>query len=211
MFQRRNPLSRAQRLGQLLWPRQGWGRTGSYVAHRLRRLPGTPYTIAAGFASGAAVSFTPLLGFHFVLAALLAVLIRGNVVASAIGTIVGNPWTFPFILGWIYSVGIWILGGNGSAGLPEGFSFSYLLSNPTYIFENPLKILVPMVVGAVPTATFVWFLCFWPLRRMVDRYQTARQKRLRKKTEKRRAKLAAKTAKAAKAAVPFEKVAETGE
>lgn len=188
----------------MLWPRQGWRRAGSYVAHRLRRLPGTPYRIAAGFASGAAVSFTPFIGLHFFLAGLLAVVLRGNIMAAAIGTVVGNPWTFPLIWAWIYGLGTWILGGNGVNGLPDELSFSY-------IFDNPLKVFVPMMVGSVPTATVAWFLCFWPLRRMVDRYQTARQKRLRRKTEKRRAKLAAKTAKAAKAAVPFEKVAETGE
>ncbi len=198
MFQRRNPLTRAQRLAQILWPQQGWRRAGSYVAHRLRRLPGTPYRIAAGFASGAAVSFTPFIGLHFVLAGLLAMLLRGNIMAAAIGTVVGNPWTFPLIWAWIYSLGIWILGGSDANGLPDELTFSY-------IFDNLWKVFIPMMVGAVPTATVAWFLCFWPLRRMVDRYQTARQKRLRKKTEKRRAKLAAK------AAVPFEKMAEPSE
>jgi hypothetical protein len=34
---------------------------------------------------------------HFVLSALLAYIARANIIASAIGTVVGNPWTFPFI------------------------------------------------------------------------------------------------------------------
>ncbi|WP_282609010.1 DUF2062 domain-containing protein [Pelagibius sp. Alg239-R121] len=197
MFQRRNPLPWAARIAQLIWPTQGWRRAGSYVAHRLRRLPGTPYRIAAGFASGAAVSFTPFIGLHFVLAGLLAMLLRGNLMAAAIGTVVGNPWTFPFIWWWIYGLGTWILGGNGTNGLPDELTFSY-------IFDNPLKVLVPMVVGAVPTATLAWFLCFWPLRRMVDRYQTARLKRLQKKLERKRREAAAATA-----AVPYDHVAET--
>lgn len=191
-------------MAHLIWPKQGWRRAGSYVAHRLRRLPGTPYRIAAGFASGAAVSFTPFLGFHFVLAALLALVLRGNMMAAAIGTVVGNPWTFPLIWTWIYSLGIWIMGGNGSEGVSEEFSVSYLLMHPTHIFDNFWQLFVPMVIGAVPTATLAWFLCFWPLRRMVDRYQTARLRRIQKKMERKRRKLSATAA-----ALPYDHAAET--
>src|SRR3546814_7251488 len=88
MFKRRIPLPFHRRARSFLWPRGGWRRSGTYVAHRLRRLPGPPYRIAAGFASGAAISFTPFIGLHFVLATLLALCIRGNIVASAIGTMV---------------------------------------------------------------------------------------------------------------------------
>ena len=60
----------------MLWPRRGWTRMALYIQHRLGRLPGTPYRIAAGFACGAAISFTPFLGLHFVLAALGALALR---------------------------------------------------------------------------------------------------------------------------------------
>lgn len=181
MFKRRNPLPLHKRASAFLWPRSGWRRSGAYVAHRLRRLPGTPYRIAAGFASGAAVSFTPFMGLHFVLAALLAVLVRGNVVASAIGTAVGNPWTFPFIWLWTYSLGSWILGsGDNLAVEPEDLSFFH------HIFDNPLEVLLPMLVGSVPTAVVAWFVFFWPLQRVVDGYQKARKRRLRKRVEKSR-------------------------
>jgi len=158
-----------------LWPRSGWRRSGAYVAHRLRRLPGTPYRIAAGFASGAAVSFTPFIGLHFVLAAALALLVRGNVIAAAIGTVVGNPWTFPFIWLWTYSLGRWVLGvEHGLTGLPEDLSFHH-------IFENPLEVLLPMIVGSIPTAAIAWFVFFWPLQRAIAVYQSARRRRLRKR------------------------------
>ena len=51
------------------------------------------------------VSFTPLLGLHFLLAIIFAYMIRGNFIAALIGTVVGNPITFPFIWGLIYKVG----------------------------------------------------------------------------------------------------------
>lgn len=178
MFKRRIPLPFHQRAGSYIWPRGGWRRSGAYVAHRLRRLPGTPYRIAAGFASGAAISFTPFIGLHFVLAAALALAVRGNVIAAAIGTVVGNPWTFPFIWLWTYSLGRWILGyGQTTKVLPEDFSFQD-------IFENPFDVLLPMVLGGVPTALVAWFVFFLPLQRAVAGYQKARKRRLRKRLQR---------------------------
>ncbi len=113
MFGRRKPLPPHHRVWSFVWPRAGWGRASRYIAHRVRRLPGTPYRIAAGLASGAAISFTPFIGLHFVFGALLALLLRGSVVASAIGTAVGNPWTFAIIWPATYSLGHWLIGGGG--------------------------------------------------------------------------------------------------
>ena len=61
--------------------------------------------LAVGFACGSMVSFTPFIGLHFLLAVFFAYLLRGNIVASLIGTFVGNPFTFPFIWIFIYKVG----------------------------------------------------------------------------------------------------------
>jgi hypothetical protein len=175
MFKRRIPLPFHKRAGAFIWPRGGWRRSGAYVAHRLRRMPGPPYRIAAGFASGAAISFTPFIGLHFVLAAALALLVRGNVIAAAIGTVVGNPWTFPFIWLWTYSLGRWVLGGGQTLKVnPEGISFQHIV-------ESPFEVLLPMIVGGVPTAVVAWFVFFWPLQSSVAGYQKARQRRFRKR------------------------------
>lgn len=174
MFKRRVPQPFFKRTAALLWPRGGWQRSGAYVAHRLRRLPGTPYRIAAGFASGAAVSITPFIGFHFLLGAAVALALRGSVIASAIGTIVGNPWTLPFIWLWTYSLGRWMLGGGHDFNLlPDDLSLMQL------IFEHPFEVLLPMTVGSIPTAVVVWLVLFWPLQSAVAGYQEARRRRLR--------------------------------
>lgn len=180
MFQRRNPLPLLGRLRALVWPRKGWRRASVYLAHRVRRLPGTPYRIAAGFASGAAISFTPFIGLHFVGAAVLALVLRGNLMASAIGTAVGNPWTFPVIWLWIYTFGQWMLGGPATRELPETLSLNY-------IFQHPLEILWPMIIGGAPTAVVAWFVFFWPVRAAVARYQIARRKRIRRRLKALRA------------------------
>ena len=78
MFRRRHPIPLWQRLSRWLWPHIGWRRAGTYVWHRLTRLSGTPHSIAAGFACGTAISFTPFVGFHLLGGALLAFLVRGN-------------------------------------------------------------------------------------------------------------------------------------
>ena len=179
MFRRRMPLPVHHRVREFVWPRRGFRRSMTYIGHRLGRLPGTPYRIAAGFACGAAISFTPMIGGHFVGAALLSLLMRGNVIASAIGTVVGNPWTFPFIWAWIYTLGNWLLGRDGPV-LPDDLSL-------TFIFDHFWDILWPMIVGSVPTSIVAWFVFFWPAQAMVAQYQGARRRRIRRKVIKRRA------------------------
>ena len=113
MFKRRKPRSYSQLATEMIYPRGGWRRASQYVLHRIRRLPDQPQRIARGFAAGIFVSFTPLFGFHFMTAALVAWAIRGNIVAALLGTFVGNPLTFPFIAVLSISLGRWILGVEG--------------------------------------------------------------------------------------------------
>jgi hypothetical protein len=181
MFGRRNPLPVHHRVWSVVWPKAGWRRASRYMAHRVRRLPGTPYRIAAGVASGAAVSFTPFIGLHFVAAALLALLLRGNVVASAIGTAAGNPWTFPFIWTWIYTLGQWLMGADAASDFPATLDLDY-------IFERPMDVLWPMTLGALPTAVVVWIAIFWLVRGAVAEYQHVRHNRIRRKVRARLAK-----------------------
>ncbi len=155
------------RARNLVWPQSGWRRASRYLAHRVRRLPGTPYAIAAGFACGAAVSMTPFPGFHFLLAGLLAWAIGGSILASAIGTAVGNPWTFPFIWIWIYQSGSWLLG-NTEVLTADEISLNFLL-------DHPMDVFLPMLVGSIPTAALTWLVFFLPVRRMVESYQAHRR------------------------------------
>ena len=144
------------------------------MTHRIKRLPGTPQSIAAGVACGVAASFTPLVGLHFILAALIAWLIGGNIIASAIGTVAGNPWTFPFIWIGIYRLGALILGWDVSETLPDGLTL-------TYIVDNPTAVLLPMAVGAVPAALVAWTVTYWPVLSIVTKYHELRRRRMAKR------------------------------
>ncbi len=79
---------------EFFWPRGGWGRAALYVKHRLRRLPDPPHRIARGIFAGVLTTFTPFYGFHFVVSALIAIVMRGNILAALLATFFGNPLTY---------------------------------------------------------------------------------------------------------------------
>jgi uncharacterized protein len=114
VFKRRNHPPLWTRLREAVLPQRGWWRSLEYLGHRMRRLPDSPHRISLGFAAGVFASFTPFFGVHLLLAMALARLVRGNIVSSLIGTLVGNPLTFPLIA--------WISLGLGRAILGYGAS-----------------------------------------------------------------------------------------
>lgn len=97
MFKRSKPRSYSQIATEFVYPPGGFKRSTTYLWHRLRRLPDRPQRIARGMALGVFLSFSPLHGFHFIVAALICLLVRGNVIAAFVGTFAGNPLTTPFI------------------------------------------------------------------------------------------------------------------
>ncbi len=164
--------------------------------HRVARLPGTPYAIAGGFACGAAISFTPFLGMHIILSALLAWIIRANIISSVIGTVVGNPWTLPFIWVWVYELGHWMGVGTGGGGT-ENLDFiglfgkmleAVLRLDAGYLFETAWPVFWPMLVGSIPTALVMWFAFYVPLKPVVATYQKRRRARRDRRRLRRQAK-----------------------
>ena len=73
---------------------------------KVYRIRDFPESVAIGLSWGVAVSFTPLLGFHLIICYLGTWLMRGNLIAATVGTIIGNPWTFPFFFYANYKIGI---------------------------------------------------------------------------------------------------------
>jgi uncharacterized protein (DUF2062 family) len=182
MFRRRTKVHPLSTVRDFFWPKIGWVRSTYYLYHRVGRLAGSPYAIAAGFACGAAISFTPFVGLHLALSALSAWIIRANVIAALLGTVVGNPWTFPFIWIWIYKLGIW-LGGPWITNSPENLDFpkhfanilkAFLEFDLSYLAQNGWPIFAPMLIGGIPTAIIVGFICYFALKPVISSYQSAR-------------------------------------
>ena len=144
----------------------------SYYKLRLARLPASSYAISSGFACGSMVSFTPLLGLHFILAVVFAFLIRGNFIAALIGTIVGNPLTFPLIWGLIYKVGTFVISIE-RVDLKNDISFEMII-NQTY------EIFFPMLVGGIIVAPVVWIVTYFTIYSFISSYK----KRKNKKTKR---------------------------
>ena len=185
----------------LIWPRKGLIRPYRYLLHRFQRLRGSPHEIAGGFACGVMASFTPFIGFHFLLGGLSAWCLRVSILASAIGTVVGNPWTFPFIWAGTYALGSKILGQSPSDANKD-IDFGCLLANlkniiyslGTRIFSgsstdfnsednlgcvlNSLEAFIwPMLAGSLPLGLLASFIFYILLKKLVMRYQARRAQR----------------------------------
>ena len=69
-----------------------------------------PERVAAAVALGVGVGLSPFIGFHFILAILLAFLLRLNKFDAVLGSFAGNPWTLPPIYALGYRLGRAVLG-----------------------------------------------------------------------------------------------------
>lgn len=153
-----------------------WQKYKKQLLDKLSSLKGSPRAIAAGVACGAAVSFTPFVGAHFILAVITAWIIRGNVVAAALGTAVGNPWTFPFIWVSVLYTGRKIVGGDYADVVNVDFktmfanAFKALINfDFSLFFSNIWPILWPMTVGCIPFVIIVWALVFYSVELLLKR------------------------------------------
>ncbi|MCA0434663.1 MAG: DUF2062 domain-containing protein [Proteobacteria bacterium] len=182
-FQSREKASAPARLRQFVWPRSGFKRAWTYLLYRMARMKASPHKLALGFAIGAFASFTPLLGLHIILAAALAFLLRANVIASAIGTALGNPLTLPLMWVASYDLGAWILrldsqapasfGGPPNAntgGIAHDWSLTALRDGWTAL--EPF--IWPLMLGSVILGSLFGLLFYVIIRRAVMRIQASR-------------------------------------
>lgn len=181
MFKRRNRLGLADRAREWLSPRKGWRRGFEYLGHRVQRLPDTPHRIALGLACGAMASFTPFFGFHFVIAALLAWAAGGNMLASAFGTFIGNPATFPLIAGASLWMGSLLTGAHVHE---RAFSLGAVFSD---IHEFLHTLFLPYLVGGVLPGLAASAATYWVARSLVAAYQSRRRAKLMKRAKERMA------------------------
>jgi uncharacterized protein len=170
LFRRREAESFLERLRVHLWPRRSWSRSTRYIVYRVRRLSATPHAVALGFAAGVFVATTPFLGAHMIMAALIAWIIGGSIVAAVLGTFVGNPLTYPLFWVGTYEVGHLMLGG-GADKLEIDLSSG--------LFDDSLEqlwpILKPMSLGALPIGLGLALLSYALVRPTVNAYQHRRR------------------------------------
>ena len=208
MFKRRERRSIFRFFYEVIFSLKGISRAIEYVGIRLKRIPDTPHKISLGMSCGIFASFTPLFGLHFLIAGLLSYLLRANVLASLIGTFVGNPITFPIITVFNLKLGEWILGSSeyssGDGGkIFEGFlDFIFLIYKSFFtegsIGENNVPrmneflngVFIPYSLGGLILGIFIAVISYFLLRPLVATYQKKRSalkaKRFKKKLMRKR-------------------------
>lgn len=201
VFKRRDKRSWGRVMAEGLWPRGGWTRAAHYMKHRLRRLPDAPHRIARGVLAGVFISFTPLFGLHFGGAALLAYIMRGNIIASLMATFVGNPITFPFIAGFSVELGNYLLGHPGVMSPLEiftdfGQASIEFWNNITSLFNDStahwdrlhrffFRVYLPFLLGGTVLGIFSGVAGYYISLPVILAYQNRRKKKLRERLAKR--------------------------
>ena len=140
-------------------------RTSLFYFLKLIRVRDSQDKLAIGFACGSMVSFTPFIGFHFFLAVIFAYVFRGNIVASLIGTFVGNPFTFPFIWIFIYKVGNIFFKNDQNFSLELNFQS---------LFDQGYDILIPMLIGSVIVSIPVWLISYFTVKFLMTSFKKRR-------------------------------------
>ena len=129
------------------------------LKYKIVRIKDFPESVAIGLAWGAAVSFTPLLGLHLIICYTGTYLMKGNLIAATVGTIVGNPWTFPFFFYISYKFGIF-------------FYFEPLDNyefNINFLLNNFDDLFFPTLLGCLPIAILVWIITFRISKKILEK------------------------------------------
>ena len=208
MFKRRERRSIFRFFYEVIFSLKGISRAIGYVGIRLKRIPDTPHKISLGMSCGIFASFTPLFGLHFLIAGLLSYVLRANVLASLIGTFIGNPITFPIITVSNLKLGEWILGSNEYSGgdggkIFEGFlDFIFLIYKSLFtegsLGENSVPrmneflygVFIPYSLGGLILGISIAIISYFLLRPLVSTYKKKRDslkaRRLKKKLMRKR-------------------------
>ncbi len=201
IFKRRDKPPFWERLREVLYPRKGFWRGMDYIRKRLHRLPDSPHRIALGFACGAFASFTPFFTLHFFLAAGLAWVLRGNVLASIFGTAIGNPLTFPLIATGSLWLGRAVMGRSGEesnfeavthafaeafnslwATMQSWFGYGPSMVDGLLLFLD--DVFLPYLIGGIGPGLITAVISYWTIGPIVAAYQERRSRKLAARAER---------------------------
>jgi uncharacterized protein (DUF2062 family) len=165
IFKRREKLSLIQKIRYALWPKCGIKRSLIYIKYRLIRLPHSSHHIALGLASGCVVSWTPTFPFQILQCYIFCKMTRANFFAGMLGTLFGNPWTFPLLFSVAYMVGKFFLDITGLENL-----FVFLAGEWVFLNENGFGLtkFMPTLIGgyimAILTFPIFYYAFYYFLR-----------------------------------------------
>jgi uncharacterized protein (DUF2062 family) len=150
----------------------------------------SPERVAAAIALGVGIGLSPFIGFHFIMAIVLAYAFRLSRLDTVLGSLAGNPWTLPPFFAVGYRVGRALLG-YGPARVPP-LQWQRILHEDFWVaFRGPgfgprlASFLVGTTLLAVIIALATYWLVLGGLRLYHRRYPriAARAARRRRKSE----------------------------
>jgi hypothetical protein len=168
------------KLKRMVYPKKGYIKTFKLLFHKIGRNHDKKHSAAIGVAAGVAVSFTPLVGFHILLAALICLLFGGNTLMSIIGTLAGNPVTFPIFWYLSHCVGSRIIIKNVNVHLNEFFEALFSLDFDL-IWEKFSYIYFQTLAGGVVFGLIVFGVIYYLTLRFIEKYKEARVRKFKKK------------------------------
>jgi uncharacterized protein (DUF2062 family) len=198
VFKRRDRRSVLRATGDLLYPKGGWQRAFQYVKHRVRRLPDSPERIARGIWAGVFTTFTPFYGAHFIVAAIIARLMNGNLFAALTSTFFGNPLTYVPIGVIALQTGHWLLGTELDEGAHRSFGGKFvdagddLWSNLKALFTDAEpdwhglhvfydEVFFPYLVGGLIPGAIAATVCYVLSVPVIRAYQKRRRGKIKAK------------------------------
>jgi uncharacterized protein (DUF2062 family) len=122
----------------------------------------SPERVAAAVALGVGIGLSPFIGFHFILAIVLAFLFRLSRLDTVLGSLVGNPWTLPPFFAVGYRVGRALLG-YGAARVPP-LQWERILHEDFWVaFRGPgfAQRLASFLVGTTLLAVLIAIAVYW--------------------------------------------------
>lgn len=193
VFRRRTPLTLSQKLRALVLPPGGWRRALTYLRLRLTRISDQPHRVARGIACGMFVGCTPFFGLHLPLAAALAWVFRGNIVAALLGTAISNPVTIPLMAVLSLDLGRAILGDGLTLPFREimtafGQAGDEITRNIEAIFTSDVmrwdklvqfwhEVFLPYLIGSIGPALLAALLGYWLSLPVIEAYHASRATR----------------------------------
>jgi len=172
ILQRREKQTLLSKLRNFIWPKMGLKRTLIYYKHRVLRLPHSTRDIAMGLASGCVVSWTPTFPFQILQCFVFCKIVRANFPAALLGTVFGNPWTFPVLFMIAYYVGDFFLGITGLEG-----AVLFLVGQADLFKQDGVIVekFIPTLVGGYIMAALTFPLFYYGFYYLVKAGRASRQ------------------------------------
>ncbi len=140
-----------------------------YIKDRIRslfQLNDTPHRLAAAFALGVFIAFSPTIGLHTISCILFAWVFRLSKLVVFTAAFINNPWTIVPMYGFCLWLGIKI---TGSGAVIPHISWDDLSLSNAYLILKPY--LLPFVAGTLVVGTVAAVVSYGVIYYAVVRYR----------------------------------------